>query len=79
MCTVGRWSFDDREMKKACCRAFREAVREGRGTYLVVDAAGALHVFLSLHKPAEAVLAVVGTKEDGTADVVWMEGVAWRE
>lgn len=73
MCTVGRWSFDDDKVEKACCRAARVAVREGRGTYLVVDADGGLHVFLSLHKPAAEVLAIIGTAEDGTAAVVWMQ------
>lgn len=73
MCTVGRWSLDDQEVEKACCRAVRTAVREGRGTYLVVDAEGRLHVFLSLHKPAAEVLAIVGTEGDGSAAVVWMQ------
>lgn len=77
MCTVGRWSFDDREVEKACCRAYREAVRAGRGTYLVVDAGGHLHVFLSLHKPAQEVLAIIGTHDDGSSWVVWME--EWHE
>lgn len=75
MCTVGRWSFDDTEVEKVCCRACREAVRKGRGTYLVVDALGKLHAFLALHKPAQEVLAIVGTEEDGSAAVVWMQEV----
>lgn len=73
VCTVGRWSFDDKEVERSCCRAHREAVREGRGVYLVVDAAGRLHTFLAPHKPAAEVLAIVGSEEDGSAAVVWMQ------
>lgn len=77
MCTVGRWSFDNREIDRTCRRAYREAVREGRGVYLVVDAGGHLHAFLAPHKPAAEVLAIVGEEEDGSAAVVWMQ--EWRE
>lgn len=73
MCTVGRWLLDDGEVKKACCRASREAHRRGRGAYVVVDAGGILHVFLSLHRPAQEVLAIVGEEEDGGPAVVWMQ------
>lgn len=73
VCTVGHWSFKDADVEKACSRAYREAVREGRGVYLVVDAAGHLHAFLAPHKPAQEVLAIVGTEEDGSAAVVWMQ------
>lgn len=73
MRTIGRWSFDDSKVECACRRAFAAAVRAGRGTYLVVDAEGELHVFLAPHKPAVEVLAIVGTEEDGSSAVIWMQ------